>query len=153
MRKRSWILRPVSWAAVLLLVYLAEAIAGWLCKLGVWALSLLSGMTTFQIIMVIVFAGGMYSGLVIYALTTVPMLIVKICDFIYPSNHAFRYYFSGIIGIIGQLLTIVLAIAGYIVGGSMFWLYAKSVYLIIQYIIIMLLARESANERHEMELV
>ena len=141
--------RVISWVAVVTMMIFSNLIASWLAKLGIWLCSFLGEMTNFQIVICLFLFGGTYTGLVTYALTSIPMWIASLGDMIYPSNHAFRYYFCGVWQIIGCAILIICGICGLVAGGAMFWFYAQYIYLIIQAIILMVIGKEKAEERHK----
>ena len=148
MTKRPFILRPVSWAVLIILLFLMELAAELICMLGSQLVSLLSGLSTLVVIFLVMAFGSIYLGLVSYSAFFIPLLIVIACDKIYPSNHAFRYYFVSIIGIVIFAFLIVAGIMGIVSGGEMFWFYVRCAYLIVGMIVLMVSGHQKAEERH-----
>ena len=147
-QKKHWLLRPVAWAATIAMVLGLELIARLICRLGAWLVLLASGLSTIAIVILATLFGGAYLSLYFYAAIFLPALLVTFSDIIYPSHHAFRYYFVSIYEIIGCVLFIVAAIIGVVNGGSLFWFYAKCAWLIIAGIVMIVTGRSASIERN-----
>ena len=151
-KKRSGLLRPVAWIVTAVLICCMEWVSKLVCKLGSWAVNEFSHLSTGMIILLVLLFGSIYVGLYIYSAVILPQLLVSVSDAIYPSNHAFRYYFSGTIDIILCIVFIVGGILGWIIqtgNTSMFWFYASRVHFAIAMIIMMRHDHSSAEERHK----
>lgn len=148
-RRISGARRPLAWVVVVILAYLSDVASGLLCELGIWLSSFLAHMTPFQIVICMVLFGGTFVGLAYYALSMIPLLIVYLCDRVYPSNHAFRYYFVGVCTIIVSACCILMAIFGLITSDTMFWVYARYVYMIIHSVWLMVIGRSNAEDRQK----
>ena len=145
-RKRNSLLRPVAWIATVVLIYCIGLVSTLVCTLGAWAVSELSRLSTGMVILLVILLGSEYSGILL------PHLLVFASDFIYPSNHAFRYYFSGIITLIFCAFSVIGCIRGWIVqtgDTSIFWFYATYSHLALSAIIMMLRGRSSSEDRHK----
>lgn len=151
-RKRSSLLRPVAWIATVVLIYCIGLVSTLVCTLGAWAVSELSRLSTGMVILLVILLGSVYIGLYFYSGILLPHLLVFVSDFIYPSNHAFRYYFSGIITLIFCAFSVIGCIRGWIVqtgDTSIFWFYATYAHLALSAIIMMLRGRSSSEDRHK----
>ena len=146
--EKSWILRPVAWILTIIMMLALQFIAELLCSAGEYILIWLSGLSTIVIVLLTMAFGGAFLGIISYSVTLLPALLVTLSDKVYPSNHAFRYYFVGIYEIIGCALLIYAGIIGAVSGGSMFWFYARYIWLIVVSVIMMLIGRNEANSRH-----
>lgn len=149
MTNRHFLLRPVSWSVLIILLVFLEFAAELIFLLGSYLVSLLSGLSTLVVIILVMAFGSMYLCLVSYSVFLIPMLIVMASDKIYPSNHAFRYYFVGILGILVFAFLIIAGIVGMVSGGVMFWFYARCAYVIVGMIALMIYGHQKAEERHE----
>lgn len=129
-----------------------DIISGLIFRLGTELVFWLSGLSTLVVIFLVMALGSIYLGLVTYSTWLVPSALVFLSDLIYPSNHAFRYYFVGIFQVVCCLICIVLAAKGIIVQDIMFFLYANMVHLAISAIVMMLYGRGKSEERHEVEI-
>ena len=145
---KPWILRPVAWIATIAMVLALQLVAELVCKLGNFLVTELSGMSTLMIILCVMMFGSMYLSLFFYSAFLLPSFLVKLSDKIYPSNHAFRYYFCGLYEIVGSLILVAAGLMGAVQGGSMFWYYARWAWLILACIIMMGTGRGEAKERH-----
>lgn len=151
-RKRSGLLRPVAWLVTAMLICCMEWVSKLVCRLGSWAVNEFSHLSTGMIILLVLLLGSVYVGLYIYSAVILPRLLVSVSDAIYPSNHAFRYYFSGTIDIILCIVSIVGGIRGWIIqtgNTSMFWFYASCVHFALAMIIMMLHGHSAAEARHK----
>ena len=146
--EKPWILRPVAWILTIIMMLALQFIAELLCSAGEYILIWLSGHSTIVIVLLAMAFGGTFLGIISYSVTLLPALLVTLSDKVYPSNHAFRYYFVGIYEIIGCALLIYAGIIGAVSGGSMFWFYARYIWLIVVSVIMMLIGRNEANSRH-----
>lgn len=147
-KSKPWILRPVAWAFTILAMigmqYLADLARRLVAHLLVW----LGGLSTIAIVGFVLVFGGAVCGILYYSAFMIPVLVVSLSDAIYPSNHAFRYYFVGIYEIIGCALLIVAGIAGLIRGGLMILFYAQYGWLILASVIMIVTGHQNAKERH-----
>lgn len=152
-KKKPWILRPIAWIATIIMMLGLQYIAELLCLLGEYVLLWLNGMSTVVIVILVMAFGSIFLGIFFYSAIYLPSLVVTISDKIYPSNHAFRYYFVGIYEIIGCAFLIFAAIIGAVKGGSMFWLYVRYGWLISASIVMMFVGNGEAKERHKNEVL
>lgn len=146
-QKRHWILRPVAWIATIAMVLGLQLIAELICNLGEWLVIIASRLSTIVIVILATIFGSTYLGLYFYAAMILPALLVSFSEKIYPSHHAFRYYFVGIYEIFGCVLLILFAILGLVSGGSMFWFYARYAWLIIASITMIVTGRSVTIEQ------
>lgn len=147
-KTKPWILRPVAWILTIIMMLALQYIAELLCLLGEYVLLWVNGLSTVVIVILVMAFGSIFLGIFFYSAIFLPSLVVTISDKIYPSNHAFRYYFVGIYEIAGCALLIFAAITGAVTGGSMFWFYVRYGWLIFASIVMMVTGRSEANERH-----
>lgn len=145
-QKKPWILRPVSWVCTVLMMILLEIAATLICLLGEYFTYKLSTLSTIGIVILVMAFGSTFVGLFFYSITYLSALLVELSDKIYPSHHAFRFYFFGLYEILGCVLHIISALIGNVKGDLMFWFYARYVWLIIASISVMLGGRAAANE-------
>ena len=145
---KHWILRPIAWIFTLLTFLLLQLAADLICLLGEYITYKLSGLSTITIVILAMSFGSFLVGTFFYSIVYLTALFVELSDRIYPSNHAFRYYFIGIYEIIGCAYWVFAAIIGSVTGGSLFWYYARYVWLILASVGMMLFGRNAANERH-----
>lgn len=151
-RKRSGLLRPVAWVVTTVLIYCIGLVSTLVCNLGAWAVSELSRLSTGMVILLVILLGSIYIGLYFYSAILLPQLLVFVSDLIYPSNHAFRYYFSGIIMLVFCAFSVIGGIRGWIVqtgNTSIFWFYATYAHLALSMVIMMLHGRSSSEDRHK----
>lgn len=148
-RKKLWILRPVAWIATIIMMLALQFVAELICKLGEYLVYQLSGLSTIVVILLVMAFGSLFLSLFFYSAVILPSLAVNISDKIYPSNHAFRYYFAGLYEIAGCAFLIWAALSGAVSGGSMFWFYARYGWLILASVIMMISGRNNANDRHD----
>ncbi len=147
-QKRSLALRPIAWVCTILMVLALQYIAEVACRLGELLFVWINGLSTVVIVILVVAFGGTFCSILFYAAIGLPSLLVALSDKIYPSNHAFRYYFVGIYEIIGCVILILAGVGGLVSGGPMFWFYARYIWLIIASIVMMVNGRSEAKERH-----
>lgn len=153
MKKRSAILRPVAWISAIVLLLAMEAISGLIFALGVELTSWMSGLSTLAVIFLVMAIGSVYLGLVSYSIWIVPMLLVIACDWIYPSKHAFRYNFIGVIEILICIVYVVLGATDFIQGDIMFFFYANKVHIALSAVAMMFIGHQQAEERNREELI
>ena len=147
-QKKPWFLRPIAWICTIVMVLAIQLAAELICRLGEYLILWLGGLSTVTIVILVLLFGSVFCGLFFYSAFMLPALLVTASDKIYPSNHAFRYYFLGLYEIAGCAFLIYAAITGAVHGGSMFWFYARYGYLIFASIIMMISGRSAANERN-----
>ena len=147
-KKKLWILRPVAWILTIVMMFGLQYIAELLCLLGEYVMLWLNGMSTVAIVILAIALGSTFFGIFFYSATFLPSLAVTLSDKIYPSNHAFRYYFVGIYEIIGCAFLIFAALTGSVSGGSMFWFYVRYGWLILASVVMMVSGNNEAKERH-----
>lgn len=146
-KKKSWVMRPVAWVCTLAMV-LGIQFVGWLiCYVGGILTSWLSGLSTLAIVLLVLAFGSAFCGVVFYSVTFLPLLLVETSDKIYPSHHAFRYYFIGIYEIASCAFLIYGAIIGAVRGGSMFWFYARFLYIILASVLMIVYGHNAAQSR------
>lgn len=148
-KKTPWILRPVAWAVTIIMIFAMQLAAELICRLGDWLVYQLGGLSTIMIIFLVLMFGSAFVSLFFYSAFVLPSLFVSLSDKIYPSNHAFRYYFLGILEIAGCVFLVFAAIMGAVQGGSMFWFYARYAWLIFASVVMMIYGRSNAMARHE----
>ena len=146
--KKLWIWRPVAWICTIIMMIGMQYVAELICRLGEYLVLWLGGLSTIAVVFWAMIFGSAVLSLFFYSATILPSLAVTLSDKIYPSNHAFRYYFVGIYEIIGCATLIFFAIIGMVKGGSLFWFYARYVWLIIASITMMINGRSEAKDRH-----
>lgn len=146
--QKHWFMRPVAWILTIIMMLALQFIAELLCLAGEYIVLWLSGLSTVVVILLTMAFGGLFLGIITYSVTLLPAIVVTLSDKVYPSNHAFRYYFVGIYEIIGCAILIYAGIIGSVTGGTMFWFYARYVWLIVVSIAMMLMGRGAANDRH-----
>lgn len=151
MKKRCWVLRPIAWGCAMLMSLGMDIISGLIFRLGTELVFWLSGLSTLVVIFLVMALGSIYLGLVTYSAWIVPSILVYLSDAIYPSNHAFRYYFIGIFQMIGCVFCIIAAARGLLVQDIMFFLYANMVHLAVSALVMMFLGRGKSEERHKEE--
>lgn len=147
-QKKSWILRPIAWICTIIMMLAMQFIAELICRLGESLILWLGELSTVAIVFWAMIFGSAALSLFFYSATFLPSLVVSLSDKIYPSNHAFRYYFVGLYEIVGCVLLILAAIVGLVSGGSMFWFYVRYAWLIIASIVMMVTGRSEAKDRH-----
>lgn len=148
-KKESWILRPASWIASIIMLLALQLAAELICRLGDFLTSWLGGLSTIAIVILVLLFGSAFCSLFFYSAFLLPMLLVSASDTISPSKHAFRYYFLGIWEILGCGFLIFAAIMGTVSGGSMFWFYARYCWLIIAAVVMMFTGRSRSVERQQ----
>lgn len=147
-QKKLWILRPVAWICTIIMVLGLQLIAQLLCRLGEYLILWLGGLPTVAVVLLVLAFGSVFCSVFFYSAVTLPSLLVSISDKIYPSNHAFRYYFVGLYEIAGCAFLIFAAVMGAVTGGSMFWFYARYGWLILASVIMMVSGNSEAKEQH-----
>jgi len=147
-QKKSWILRPIAWICTIIMMLVMQFIAELICRLGEGLILWLGELSTVAVVFWAMIFGSAALSLFFYSATFLPSLVVSLSDKIYPSNHAFRYYFVGLYEIVGCVLLILAAIGGLVSGGSMFWFYVRYAWLIIASIVMMVTGRSEAKNRH-----
>lgn len=152
-KKKPWILRLVAWILTMIATLLLNIVAELLCLAGEYVIAWLGGFSTVVIVILVMTFGSVFVSIFFYSGIFLPSLIVSASDKIYPSNHAFRYYFVGIYQIIGCAFLIFAAITGAVSGGSMFWFYVRYGWLIYTAIVMMINGNMEAKERHRDELL
>lgn len=148
-KKKSWLLRPVAWVITIIMMLALQFAAEKLCLLGENVIIWLNTKSLATIVILVVMFGSAFFGLFSYTSFILPGMVVAFSDKIYPSNHAFRYYFVGIYEIIGCAILIYAGLIGAVTGGSMFWFYVRYAWLIIASIVMMVSGRSAAIDRHE----
>ena len=140
------ILRPVAWIftcfAILALPFVAELV----CKLGAFLVSCLDNLSTVIVIILVMMFGSIYLSLFTYSAMILPSLFVNLSDAIYPTHHAFRFYFVGSYLILYCLAIVAAGILGFVSGGPMFWFYVRHGWLAFSSIMLMVYGREKANK-------
>ena len=147
-KKKSWMLRPVAWICTILMVLCLHFVSKVISRLGEGIIAWLDGLSTVAVVILVVSFGGAFLSLLFYSAFALPSLIVTMSDKIYPSNHAFRYYFIGILEICGCAILILAAIFGFIVGKGMIWHYVRYGWLLSASIAMMVTGREESSLRH-----
>jgi len=147
-KKKSWILRPIAWICTVVMSLCIEFISELICKLGQYLVYWLGTLPTIAIILLTMAFGSLFVSLVYLSARFLPVLLVYLSDKIYPSNHAFRYYFVGIISIALYALVVWGSFRGIVAGGSMLWLYIRAGYLTFAAIMMMVHGHIDAEERH-----
>lgn len=148
-KSKPWILRPIAWISTIIMLMLMEYAAGFIFDIVELLLTKLENLSTVIVVLLVFAFGSTFLGLLTYSVFIIPGLIVTLSDKIYPSNHAFRYYFVAIYEIISCVPWLLAGISGAVKGGSMILYYAEIIWLIIASISLMLMGRSEANNRHE----
>lgn len=130
-KEKHWVLRPVAWVCTYLSLFLMTRIAEWMCTLGGRLIQWLNSLSTAVIVILVFSCGGIIGAVLIWSIFMVPAFIVSLADWIYPTNRGMRYYVLGSHTVVGYLFIIYVTMVGAVSGGSLFWVYAKSIYLII----------------------
>ena len=147
-RKVSWVRRPIAWICTILMVMCMNIISGLIIELGEQLTYWLSGLNILVVIFLVMLLGSVYIGLFGWSIWIMPLIIVRASDKIYPSNHAFRYYFVGILEIIGCLIYLYLAVRGFLTRANMFFLYANLAHLFLTEIALIFIGHTEADNRH-----
>lgn len=147
-QKKFWLLRPVAWIATCAMFVVVKLLGEVVCLIGEYATYRLDNSSTIAIILVALLFGTTAIGFFFYSATFLPGVLVSLSDKIYPSHHAFRYYFIGICEIINCVSWIISGITGTVMGDYMFWFYAQNVWLIYASIVMMLVGRSATNDRN-----
>ena len=145
---KSWVLRPVAWGSTALLMMATQYIVDIMRKLLSFVFSWLSGLPVVATVIIVISLGGVVVSVLCWAAIGIPVLIVSLADKIYPSHHAFRYYFVGAYEIAGCALLLFAAGMGAVKGGSMVMFCAQYIYLIIISAIMMFAGRKEAKSRN-----
>lgn len=143
--KKPWILRPVAWLFTCLAIFALPLAAEYICKLGGFLIGYLDRFSTVVVVILVLLFGGFYLSLFIYSATILPSLFVSISNLIYPTHHAFRFYFVGIYLLVFCAILIVAGILGLVSGGAMFWYYARYGWLAFASVLLILSGRDSAS--------
>lgn len=154
MKQRSKVLRPVAWIATLAMFTLMDFASSLVCKLGVWVVGEFSNLSTGMIIILVLLFGSLYVGLFFYSAFLGSSLLVFASERIYPTHHAFRYYFIGIISIILCAISVFGGIRGWVTSsnyGGMFWFYAKYVHIMITTVTMMYRGRDESIHHDAVE--
>lgn len=144
---KPWILRPVAWVATSIMFVGLELACGLMRLLGEYLTYRLDGLSTISVIIWTMLFGSTIIGIFLYSATFLSSLLVTLSDKIYPSNHAFRYYFFGICEIINCASLIISAIMGNVQGDYMFWFYAQNGWLIYASVAMMRIGRSMSEDR------
>ena len=110
--------RPIAWICTVVMILCLQYASELICRLGEYLFSILDGLPTVAVILLVMAFGGVFSGIILYSLFMLPALIVTASDKIYPSNHAVRYFVIGIYSLAGCAFLITLALAGAVKGQS-----------------------------------
>ncbi len=146
---KPWLLRPVAWVATSIMFVGLKLVGELMCLVGEYLTYRLDGLSTISVIIWTMLFGSTIIGLFFYSATFLSSLLVTLSDKIYPSNHAFRYYFVGIYEIINCASWIISAIMGNVHGDYMFWFYAQNGWLIYASVVMMLIGRSMSEDRHK----
>lgn len=146
---KPWILRPVAWGCTIIMLICLEYASAFIFNVAEYLIDRLNDFSTVVIVIIVVTFGSTFLGILVYSAFVLPGLAVTLSDKIYPSNHAFRYYFVGIYELVGCAFMLMAAMAGNIVGGSMFWFYAENIWLAVASVMLMVTGRDEANQRHK----
>ena len=136
-KKKCWLLRPVAWTVFIISVYLVEQIIEITFHFGILVIGWLSTLPTIAVILLTLAFGSIVISLLISGLIYLPSLAIGMSDTIYPSKLGIRYYFVGFLGLMLNILVIVSAIRGYLEAEQMFWVYARYIYSMIMYIVML----------------
>lgn len=140
--------RPIAWICTVVMILCLQYASELICRLGEYLFSILDGLPTVAVILLVMAFGGVFSGIILYSLFMLPALIVTASDKIYPSHHAFRYYLIGIYSIAGCAFLIYAAAIGAVSGTSMFWFYVRYIWQAIAYINMMVMGHTRAKDRN-----
>lgn len=148
-RKKFWVMRPVAWIATYAMFVVVKLLGELVCLLGEYATYRLDNLSTIAVILFALLFGSTAIGVFFYSATSLSALLVSLSDKIYPSHHAFRYYFIGIYEIVNCVSWIVYAITGNVTADYMFWFYAQHGWLIYASVTMMLVGRSVSNDRNQ----
>lgn len=148
-QKKFWLMRPVAWIATCAMFVAVKLLGELVCLLGEYATYRLDNLSTIAVILFALLFGSAAIGLFFYSATFLPAVLVSLSDKIYPSHHAFRYYFIGIYEIINCASWIIYAINGNVEGNYMFWFYAQNGWFIYASVTMMLVGRSASNDRNQ----
>lgn len=148
-QKKFWLMRPVAWIATCAMFVVVKLLGELVCLIGEYVTYRLDNLSTIAVILFAITFGTTAIGLFFYSATFMSGVLVSLSDKIYPSHHAFRYYFIGIYEIINCVSWIIYAITGNVTGDYMFWFYAQNVWLIYASVTMMLVGRSAANDRSQ----
>jgi hypothetical protein len=140
------ILRPIAWLFTCLAIIALPIAAEYVCKLGGFLVGFLDNFSTLIVIILVLMFGSIYLSLFVYSATILPSLLVSISNLIYPTHHAFRFYFVGVYLLIFSASLIIAGILGFVSGGPMFWYYARYGWLAFSALMLMLTGRSSTTE-------
>ena len=99
-QKKFWLMRPVAWIATYTMFVVVKLLGELVCMLGEYATYRLDNLSTIAVILFALLFGSTAIGIFFYSATFLSATLVTLSDKIYPSHHAFRYYFIGIYEII-----------------------------------------------------
>ena len=145
---KLWILRPVAWVATIIMFVGLMFVGEVVCLLGEYLTYRLDGLSAIAVMLWTMMFGSITIGTFFYSATYLSSLLATLSDKIYPSNHAFRYYFVGIYEIINCVCWILSAMMGNVKGDYMFWFYAQYGWKIYASVVMMLYGRSEAEARH-----
>ena len=148
-RKKSWILRPVAWICTLIMLICMEYASAFIFDVAEYLIDRLNNFSPVVIVIAVVTFGSTFLGILVYSAFVLPGLMVGLSDKIYPSNHAFRYYFLGIYELVGCAFMFIAALSGNVSGGSMFWFYAENIWLTVASVMLILTGRNESEQRHK----
>lgn len=148
-QKKFWLMRPVAWIATYAMFVVVKLLGELVCLLGEYATYRLDKLPTIAVILIALMFGSAAISLFFYSGSILSTALVSLSDKIYPSHHAFRYYFIGILEIINSASWIIYAITGNVTGNYMFWFYAQNGWFIYASVIMMLAGRSVSNLRNQ----
>ena len=99
-QKKFWLMRPVAWIATCAMFAVVKLLGELVCLIGEYTTYRLDNLSTIAIIFIALSFGSAAIGFFFYSASFLSATLVTLSDKIYPSHHAFRYYFIGISEII-----------------------------------------------------
>lgn len=125
------IMRLISWVATWLMIMLVEQASRLVCGIGQLAVDIVDEWSTIAIIATAIIFGSLYLSLYFYSAIMAGTAVVLAAEYLYPTKKGARYWAFSIYEILGCLFFVLMGILGTVKGGSMFWFYAKYLWLAI----------------------
>ena len=139
---------PVSWVALVVMLCVAFLISRILCSVGIWLVSLLSGLSAVMVAALLLIFGGTYVGIVLGGLSYLPTIIVSLDEMIYPSKHGVRYCVIGILTALEAAACIFLLRIGVIIPeSSKIWWYGLYIWNLLFGIVVAVMGYICANSK------
>lgn len=110
-KKKSWLLRPISWLVFLLSVGLMNSIINTTFLLIDFIIKWLSTLPTMAVVLITLAFGSLVISLMVNYTIKLVVFVVMGAQAIYPSKNGVRYYIVGASQVLISLLSTVLTIA------------------------------------------